>query len=521
MGPSSSSKQDSAREGAMSEVLGSDGKNGNKALPHSPEAERAFLGGLILAGGDGPEMEVTDFFLPFHQNLYLRIRQLRREGSPIDLVLLNELLNPRQLEDVGGIEYLASLVNDIPKVSNLNHYAKILKIKAAVRSRLAIVEMVTDKLWAAKGDAGEVLREVAALSVPLMVEVEQKRILGFKTGAELAAIPDPEIVWIVRGLVAKGAITELGAKVKVGKTTFGLEMVRSVFDGQPFLELPTIRTSVVYLSEQPSVSFRQALERASLLGRDQFHSLLFNDTRGINWPEVAAAAIVQCKNVNAGLLVIDTLPQFAGLTGDRENNSGDALEAMRPLQEGTAAGIGILLVRHERKSGGDVGDSGRGSSAFAGAVDIVLSLRKPEGNSPKNRRLLQSVSRFSETPNDLLIELSGTYIVLGERCEATMKSGKDAILKIAPNVEAKAIREDELEKRAGLARATTQRAIEELVRDGQLSRIGKGKKGNPFRYFTPEMPFCSTSHIEGGKTEISNFPDPEFPEKQKNGEEID
>lgn len=113
-------------------------------------------------------------------------------------------------------------------------------------------------------------------------------------------------------------------------------------------------------------------------------------------------------------MVIDTLSQFAGLTGDRENNSGDALEAMQPLQHAVADGIGIMSVRHERKSGGDVGDSGRGSSAFAGAVDIVLSLRKPEGNAAKNRRLLQSLSRFSETPNDLLIELTENgYVAFG------------------------------------------------------------------------------------------------------------
>jgi hypothetical protein len=125
-----------------------------------------------------------------------------------------------------------------------------------------------------------VLREISALSAHLMYEVEQKRILPFKSGAELAFVLDPEVPWITRGLVAKGAITELGAKVKAGKTTLILEMVRAALDGRPFLELATARTPVVYLTEQPFVSFRQALERADLLGRDDFHSLPFSDTRG-------------------------------------------------------------------------------------------------------------------------------------------------------------------------------------------------------------------------------------------------
>src|ERR1700751_5262060 len=94
-------------------------------------------------------------------------------------------------------------------------------------------------------------------------------------------------------------------------------------------------------------------------------------------------------------VVVDTLPQFACLKGDSENNAGDALAAMHPLLRAAADGIGVILTRHERKSGGEVGDSGRGSTALAGAVDIVLSLRRPEGNANKTHRLLQALSRFS------------------------------------------------------------------------------------------------------------------------------
>ena len=46
---------------------------------------------------------------------------------------------------------------------------------------------------------------------------------------------------------------------------------------------------------------------------------------------------------------------------------------MQPLQQAAAAeGLGVLVSQHERKSGGEVEDSGRGSSAFAGAADIEI-----------------------------------------------------------------------------------------------------------------------------------------------------
>lgn len=48
--------------------------------------------------------------------------------------------------------------------------------------------------------------------------------------------------------------------------------------------------------------------------------------------------------------------------GDSENNAGDALAAMLPLQEAAGNGIAVIVLRHDRKSGGLVGESARESS---------------------------------------------------------------------------------------------------------------------------------------------------------------
>jgi len=469
-------------------------------LPHSLELERAYLGGLIL-GGEGFDLEVSDFFLPFHKALYAKLLQLRRDGKPTnDLALIAEALDARELEEVGGISYLAGLLDGIPRASNLSHYSEVLKQKSLLRKAIARSQLNTDKLWAANGDTPEVLREVFDSFRPYRGEVGQKRILTFKTGAALTTDRGQMISWLAKGLVAKGGITELGAKVKTGKTTLVLAMVRAVLDGEPFLGLPTFKTPVVYLTEQPTVSFRQAMERADLLDREDFLVLPYSETIGIPWAEVAAAATKECKRAGASLLAVDTLGQFAGLTGDKENNSGDALEAMSPLQAASAEGIGVIVVRHERKSGGDVGDSGRGSSAFAGVVDVVLSLRKAEGNAPKARRVLQSLSRFSETPSDLVIEMTDAgYVALGDAGETAVNDAKKAILAVAPQTETEAIDLKELSSNAEVSRQSAQRAIAELTEEGMLSRIGRGKRGDAFRYFLKEIRFCPTSNIEVGR----------------------
>jgi hypothetical protein len=479
----------------------------DRPLPHSRDSERALLGAIILGAPIPDSIDFADFYVPEFSTVFRTMKDAHADGRDAsDPVVLFELLaDNSQIMGIGGAAFISSLSEGLPRTSNVNIYAEVIKTKSEVRRKLYLAESIRDKLAGVNGNATQVLREIAALSAPLTVEVAQKGILTFKTGAQIASMGDEKIPWIVPGYVAKGVLTELGAKIKTGKTTLILLLVRAVLDGLSFLGQPTFKTRVVYLTEQPSVSFYEALKRADLLGREDLIVLSFSDTRGLEWPQVAAAAVAECKRIDATLLIIDTLPQFAGLTGDKENNSGDALNAMQPLQKAASEGIGVTLVRHERKAGGDVGDSGRGSSAFAGAVDIVLSLRKSEGNSPKNRRLLQSLSRFSETPADLLIELTDSgYIALGEPADAAVKDAKDSISAIAPKTELEALDLGELSKAADISRRTAQRAVDELLKEMVLSRIGKGKKGNPFRYFSiSEMPFCATSNIEEQKNRIS------------------
>jgi hypothetical protein len=124
------------------------------------------------------------------------------------------------------------------------------------------------------------------------------------------------------------------------------------------------------------------------------------------WQEVAAAAVAECRRRGARLLVVDTIAPFAGLAGATENDAGHVLAALKHLQAATSAGIAVLIVQHQRKSGGELVDAGRGSSAFAGAVDILLSLSRRQGRGRRTRREIHAVSRFDETPTSLLIELT-------------------------------------------------------------------------------------------------------------------
>jgi DnaB helicase-like protein/AAA domain-containing protein len=472
-------------------------------LPQSPESERAFLGAILL-GAEAKHLErleASDFFTPQYATVLRTMKEvLAAGGDPGDPVVLWEhLAGNGQIASVGGAAFISSLSDGLPKTANAETYAQAVKVKAIVRQKLYQLDALRERLYGANGNALEVLGELSILSAPIGIEVGQKRILAFKNGAEMESHVDQDVDWLVRGLLGVGVLTEIVAKVKAGKTTWILKLIANMLAGKPFLGLPTRRTPVVYLTEQPPASFREAMKSAGLFGQQDFIVLSLFDVFSIPWPELVPIVVQECKQRGASLLVVDTFGKFAKFEGEAENNSGDGLKAMFPLEAAVAEGLAVLISRHGRKSGGDVGDTGRGSSAITGVVDISLSLTRMEGNAPKNRRLLQSVGRFKDSPTDLLMELTDEdYVALGEQKETAIRDAKSSIFRVAPEAEADALTLKELAEAAKVSRQTAQRAVDELYREGSLKRIGKGKKGDAFRYFVPEeIRFCPTTHIDG------------------------
>lgn len=319
-----------------------------------------------------------------------------------------------------------------------------------------------------------------------------ERKLTFRTAREIAAETPEEPDWIARPWVAAGAVTEVDGKAKAaGKTTWLAHLIRAVLEGLGFMEKPTRQTPVVYLTEEKNTTLREALTRADLTERDDLHFLSWHQTQGFKWPDVVKAAVQKCTEIGASLLVVDTLPQFAGFKGDQENNTGDALRALEPLQLAAARGIAVVVVRHERKSGGEVGQSGRGSSAFAGAVDIVLSISRPrdaaEGNTT---RVIRALSRFDETPEQVTVALTdGQYVVVswGDQ-SAVERAMADVLDTLGSSAETETgVTLDGLGAAVTGSRTTLQDALKRLQDEGAVEQTGRGVKGDPHRYRKPKV----------------------------------
>jgi hypothetical protein len=317
--------------------------------------------------------------------------------------------------------------------------------------------------------------------------------------ADLDAADVGAVDWIVNGFVAAGNLTGITAAPKVGKTTLALLMARALTTGQPFLDHETVKTGVVYLTEQSPSSFANQLARAGLLGCPDLHIMYRSATRKWDWPTIVAGAVAHALDVGARVLIPDTLSDFTVLPIEGwENDSGLALQALQPLRDATANhGLGVVVLRHARKGAGDPVEEARGSSAYPGGLDIVLSLRKLGGvGKARQRVLLDAGSRPEGVPEQLVVEYTegdpGQYRVLGDALAVAQHEARaDILTELTDDFEQAVTMKQVYAMCPDVKQTSVQIALGRLIDDGLVLR-GKGAgsaSSRSYGYWRPrELP---------------------------------
>ena len=298
----------------------------------------------------------------------------------------------------------------------------------------------------------------------------------------LAQVPD-EPEWFWEGYLAPGVITLLAGWPKVGKSTLVFGILGAISAGQPFLEADTRQAKALLLSEEHEGLVKEKIRNDHLL--DTVYFLARYQAYGCNWGDIVRQAVEYCSEQSAEILIVDTFAEWVGFTGDEENSSGEVLAALRPLKEYAApAGLAVLLVTHQRKSGGEHGAAVRGSNAFTGAVDVVLEFEPPHGAFGDNEytRVLKAHSRFRATPASIVVSLrNGHYETLGKfgvaAAEAERQRILDAMLDCDDNVTI-----EQLAEHLELAKPTVSRRLRDLHERSRVCRSGKGVRGDPYRW---------------------------------------
>ncbi|MEO8112835.1 MAG: DnaB-like helicase N-terminal domain-containing protein, partial [Phenylobacterium sp.] len=102
------------------------------AIPHVPanvEAEQALLGTMLYDNAAferiGDYLKAQHFYEPFHQRLYQAIETHIRKGQLAEPILLAEqFARDTAFEELGGVRYLADLVDRAPPAANAPDYAR-------------------------------------------------------------------------------------------------------------------------------------------------------------------------------------------------------------------------------------------------------------------------------------------------------------------------------------------------------------------------------------------------------------
>lgn len=117
--------------------------------PHNSEAERSVLGAILLNNESlhrvlETGIEARDFYRTAHQKVFEVILFLSERGEPADLVTVTAALRDRgAFEQVGGSELLTSLFEDTFAVSNVVHYARIVRDKALLRRVIDVTSRIS------------------------------------------------------------------------------------------------------------------------------------------------------------------------------------------------------------------------------------------------------------------------------------------------------------------------------------------------------------------------------------------
>jgi AAA domain len=328
------------------------------------------------------------------------------------------------------------------------------------------------------------------------------RVLPFQSLATLVEKAPEEPEWNWRFYLALYVLALLAGRPKVGKSTLVMALLKAALRGEAFLGLEAKARGVLLLTEERRDTLAEKARILGLMDAEvQVYVLARGDVRDTPWPEVVRQAMTFCSEHGIDVLVVDTLDRWTGIRGEAENAAGVVNEAMEPLQYAAAAGLAVLAVSHQRKSGGEYGEAVRGSNAFTGAVDVVVELERPARSLQlgSQARVLRSVSRFSSTPDELFFELGEDgFVPISDVAEKKSDAERAQVLDALERHD-EPVSVDVLAGEVEFGTRTLRRRLTELRGRALVARRGAGKKGDPYLWVVVKDE--NENAAEGGREE--------------------
>ena len=355
--------------------------------PQNIEAEQAVLGAIFLntdALADAMEyVEADDFYRRAHQILFQAMVDLNNDGEAIDvLTVQNYLTTNNQLDDVGGVAYIAELATSVPTAANAGYYAKIVEEKSMLRR---LISTATNIITQANNGDDDVPSLLDLAERQIMDVSERRNRSGFREikdvlnetlsdidrlsqqSEDITGLPTGyrEFDKMTAGLQPDNLII-LAARPAVGKTAFALNIAQNVATSTDtsvaIFSLEMSAESLVnrMLCAEGSINANHL--RTGQLDEGEWQNLIvamgalsntsifIDDTPGIKMAEIRAKCRRLAKEKgNLGLVVIDYLQLIEG--SNKESRQQEVSEISRQLKK-LAKELGVPILALSQLSRG-------------------------------------------------------------------------------------------------------------------------------------------------------------------------
>ncbi len=407
-----------------------------RALPHSLEAERTVLGAILIENEAfhhaSEVLTEKDFYRDAHRRIFQRMAALSARGDAIDLVTLREELSRSgDLEPSGGVSYLTSLLEGVPRATNVPYYSRIVKDKSVLRNLIAAANRISQSCF---GDVEETqvvldeaektifeiaegairsgfqpVSEIVTKTFKQLDELSERKELvtgvgtGFVEFDEITSGLQRSDLIIVAARPAMGKTSfcmniaqHVGLKTKRCVGVFSLEMskeqlVLRLLCGEARVDMHKLRSG--FLSEK---DWGKLVSAVADLSRAKVY---IDDTPGISVMEMRAKARRLKLEAGLDLLIVDYLQLMQG-RGRFENRTQEIGSISRALK-GLAKELNIPIIALSQLSRAPETRGGhkpqlsdlRESGALEQDADVVVFIYREEeyNETPDNRGIAELI----------------------------------------------------------------------------------------------------------------------------------
>ena len=393
--------------------------------PYNSDAEKSVLGAMILSDESiGDAVEYLDegyFYETAHQKIFAAIKNIYSERKNIDLIVLSDYLKDKNLLDsIGGISYLAQIVDLVPTTANVRYYIDIVKDKGVRRQLIKNAGTIVRNGYDTSMELGEVVDESQRLifevaearqnqqafivkdllrkSIETIDKLCQRKesVTGVSTGfldldKHTAGLQKSELIIVAarpgmgKSALAMGMAQNACLKKKTPVAVFSLEMskehlIQRMLCSQAMVRADRVRTGFLSHEEWPMLT-KAASELSEM-------PMYIDDTPAISVLELRAKARRLKSTANIGLIIVDYLQLMRSgtRTESRQQEISEISRSLKSLSRELDVPLVALSQLSRAVEGREVKKPQLSDLRESGAIeqdaDVVLLIMREDYYNP-------------------------------------------------------------------------------------------------------------------------------------------